>query len=206
MGARNFQKGVSLATLFFIITTLVLAVLLWVNYSRKPKDTGYDNTTVLTKIVHLQELALVRYNYAGVIGFKEHYQIMNINVPLTGKYFLLKYNGYIKAGVDFERIKVSVDDKRVHVSMPSAKLLDVVIDEQSVKVYDESENAFNQIKISDYNQTLIKEKNTMQKDAVNQGILKDADKQAKLAITSMLQEMGFTEIIITDEIHIFPPN
>lgn len=206
MGTGNFQKGVSIATLFFIITTLVLAVLLWFNYSRKPKDTGYDNTTVLTKIVHLQELALVRYNYAGVVGFKEHYQIMNINVPLTGKYFLLKYNGYIKAGVDFERIKVQVDDRRVHVSMPAAKLLDVVIDEQSVKVYDESENAFNQIKISDYNQALIKEKNTMQTDAVNQGILKDADKQAKLAITSMLQEMGFTEIIITDEIHISPPN
>ena len=32
----------------------------------------------------------------GFIGFKDNFKILNIGVPLTDKYFLLKYNGYLK--------------------------------------------------------------------------------------------------------------
>lgn len=201
---QNTSKKVNSTTLFFILTTVILGVLLVVNQAKKPKERGYDSTTVLSKIVHMQELALVKYNYTGVIGFKDFYKILNINVPLTEKYFLLKYNGYIKAGVDFSRIKVDVNAENVHVSVPKAKIMDTVIDENSVQVYDESDNAFNPIKISDYNKALIKEKATMTQDAVKQGILKDATDQAKLAITSLLQEMGFKKIEITEEITLPP--
>ncbi len=195
------EKKFRTSTIFFLLTTLVLLVLLIINYTKKPKDEfGYNSTTVLAKIINIQELALVKYNYTGVVGFKDNYKILNINVPLTEKYFLLKYNGYIKAGINFERIKVDVEDKSVYVSMPKPELMDIVIDENSVKVYDESENAFNPIKISDYNQALIKEKDTMKKDAINQGILNDAKKQSELAIRSMLEQMGFEQIVITDEI------
>lgn len=195
------EKNFKVSTIFFLLTIVVLLVLLIINYTKKPKEEfGYNSTTVLAKIINIQELALVKYNYTGVVGFKDNYKILNISVPLTDKYFLLKYNGYIKAGINFERIKVDVEDKSVHVSMPKPELMDIVIDEKSVKVYDESENAFNPIKISDYNQALIKEKDTMKKDAVNQGILKDAKKQSELAIRSMLEQMGFEEIVITDEV------
>lgn len=86
--------------------------------------------------------------------------------------------------------------------MPPAQIFDVVIDENSVTVYGESENAFNPIKISDYNKALIDEKATMRQDAIRQGILKDADNQAGIAIKSLLQEMGFKHIDITSELTI----
>ena len=84
--------------------------------------------------------------------------------------------------------------------MPRAQIFDIVIDENSVKVYDESENAFNPIKISDYNTALMKEKETMRQDAIKQGVLKDANHQAELAVKALLQEMGFKNIDITMEI------
>jgi hypothetical protein len=124
-----------------------------------------------------------------------------MNIPLTDKYFLLKYNGYIKAGVDFDRIKVKVEnDTTLHVSIPKPRVLDTVIDEKSVEVYNESENAFNPIKIADYNEALIREKNVMINDAINQGILADATEQTKLVLITLLQEMGFTRIKITEEL------
>ena len=58
----------------------------------------------MNRIAYMQELALVRYNYTGVISYRDQRKIFSMNVPLTDKYFLLKYNGYIKAGVDFSRI------------------------------------------------------------------------------------------------------
>lgn len=197
---KNCMRKITLPTLFFFLTTLILAVLLFVNKKGVEKEKGYDNTTVLTRISHIRELALVKHNYTGVIGYKDYKKFLNINVPLTDKYFLLKYNGYIKAGVDFDRIKVNVEnDSTLHVSIPKPRILDTVIDEKSVKVYNESENAFNPIKISDYNEALIREKDVMSSDAINQGILTDATEQAKLVLTTLLGEMGFTRINITEE-------
>jgi len=157
----------------------------------------------VNRITYMQELALVKHNYTGVISYKDYMKFLNINVPLTDKYFLLKYNGYIKAGVDFNRIIVDVkNDSTVHVSIPRPKIMDTVIDEKSVEVFNESENAFNPIKISDYNDALSREKNVMIRDAMKQGIYTEATNQAKMAITSLLREMGFRQINITEELNI----
>lgn len=194
-----FKKS-NLSTLFFLITTVVLAVLLLINKNSKEEVVSYDSTTVFTKISHIQELSTVKYNYTGVIGYKDAMKIFKMNIPLTEKYFLVKYNGYLKAGVDFDRIVVNVENEKVHVSIPRARIFDIVIDENSVTVYNESDNAFNPIKISDYNQALMKEKETMRNDAIKQGILKDANQHAELAIGSLLQEMGFDDVDITMEV------
>ncbi len=195
------MRKISIPTLFFFITTVILAISLLIIGSNREKEYGYDSSTVMSRISHIQELALVKHNYTGVIGFKDYKRILNINIPLTDKYFLLKYNGYLKAGVDFSRVKINVlGDSTVHVSIPKPDILDTVIDESSVQIYNESENAFNPIKISDYNEALVREKNVMIRDAVNQGILTDATEQAKMVLTTMLEEMGFSDIKITEEL------
>lgn len=195
------MKKISTPTLFFFLTTVILAFTLLVTNKLTDKEVGYDSTTVMSRISHIQELALVKHNYTGVIGFKDYKRILNINIPLTDKYFLLKYNGYLKAGVDFSRIKINaLTDSMVHVSIPKPEIFDTVIDEGSVQIYNESENAFNPIKISDYNEALSREKNIMISDAVKQGILKDATDQARMVLTAMLEEMGFIDIRITEEL------
>lgn len=198
---NNSTYKVSISTLFFILTTVILAVLLLIQNNGNKNERGYDSSSVMHRISYMQELALVKYNYTGVISYKDYMKFLNINVPLTDKYFLLRYNGYIKAGVDFNRIAVDVkNDSTVHVSIPKPKILDTVIDEKSVEVFNESENAFNPIKISDYNEALSREKNVMIRDAIEQGINAEATSQAKMAITSLLREMGFSQIIITEEL------
>lgn len=171
-----------------------------VNNQSKDKSLGYDSTTILNRVIPIQELALVKYNYSGVIGYKDFLKILKINVPLTEKSFLLKYNGYIKAGVDFKNIKIAVSGKDVHISLPRAKILDTLIDEKSIKVYNESMNAFNPLTIEDYNKAIMKEKDTMISDAIAQGILNDATAQAELVLTSIMEDMGFENIKITQEI------
>lgn len=200
----NLSKSgfrISISTLFFFLITIILAVLLLMSRQKNEKGGTYDSSTVMQRITYLQELALVQHNYTGVISYKDYRKILNINVPLTDKYFLLKYNGYIKAGVDFGRIKVNViNPTDVHVSIPKPKILDTVVDENSIEVFNESENAFNPIKIADYNEALSREKNTMIRDAVNQGIYKQATEQAKLTLSALLTDMGFINIEITEEL------
>ena len=197
---KIYMRKISLPTLFFFITTVILAVVLLFSKSNRESEPVYSSTTVMNRITHIQELALVKHNYTGVISFKDYMKFLNINIPLTDKYFILKYNGYLKAGVDFSHVKVDLqNDSTIHVSIPKPKILDTVIDEKSVEVFNESENAFNPIKISDYNEALTREKNVMINDAINQGILTDATEQAKIVLETMLEEMGFSQIYITEE-------
>ncbi|HBK31248.1 MAG TPA: hypothetical protein DDZ78_06450, partial [Porphyromonadaceae bacterium] len=171
------------------------------NLTKQQKQQGYDSSSIMSRISYIQELALVRYNYTGVIAFKDHKKFLNLNIPLTDKYFLIKYNGHIKAGVDFSRIKIDVQDETsVHVSIPKPRILDTVIDENTIQVFNESENAFNPLKISDYNDAIAREKTVMAQDAVKQGVYTQATDQAKLAITALLEQMGFTDIRITEEL------
>ena len=196
---------INFITIFFILTTVLLAIFLVSNRQSKDQELGYDSTAVLNRVVPIQELALIKYNYSGVIGYKDFLKILKINVPLTEKYFLLKYNGYIKAGVDFENMKVEVSEKDVHISLPRAKILETMIDEKSIKVYNESMNAFNPLTIADYNKAIMQEKENMVKGAISQGILRDATKQAELVLTGIMKDMGFENIKITQEIMIPQP-
>lgn len=200
------KRKFNVFTLFFIATTVLLTILLVSTNFSKDKELGYDSTAILNRVVPIQELALVKYNYSGVIGYKDFLKILKINVPLTEKSFLLKYNGYIKAGVDFENMKVDVSGKDVHISLPRARILDTLIDEKSIRVYNESMNAFNPLTIADYNKAIMKEKDNMISDAISQGILKDATKQAEVVLTSIMKDMGFENIKITQEIKIPRPN
>lgn len=198
------RRSINFINIFFILTTILLAILLFSNKSSK-EELGYDSTAILNRVVPIQELALVKYNYSGVIGYKDFLKILKMNVPLTEKSFLLKYNGYIKAGVDFENMKVEVSGKDVHISLPRAKILDVSIDEKSIKVYNESMNAFNPLTISDYNKAIVREKETMSNSAISQGILRDAAKHAEIVLTTIMKDMGFENIKITQEIKIPQP-
>jgi len=89
---------ISISTLFFFLTTVILAILLLASKKSAEKGGGYDSSTVMSRVSYLQELALVQHNYTGVISYKDYRKFLNLNVPLTDKYFLLKYNGYVKAG------------------------------------------------------------------------------------------------------------
>ena len=175
------MRNISIPTIFFFLTTVILGFALLINNNKRADYPGYSSSTIMNRITHIQELALVKHNYTGVISYKDYMKFLNINIPLTDKYFLLKYNGYLKAGVDFSRVKIDVqNDSTIHVSIPKPKILDTVIDEKSVEVFNESENAFNPIKISDYNEALTREKNNMIKDAIDQEFCQMLQSRQKL--------------------------
>ena len=203
---KEFKGRINFITIFFILTTLLLSFIIVLNYQSKDQKSGYDSTTILNLVMPIQELALVKYNYSGVIGYKDFIKVLKINIPLTEKSFLLKYNGYIKTGVDFKYMKVDVSGKDIHISLPNPKILDTLIDEKSIKVYNESINAFNPLTIADYNKAIMKEKETMINAAISQGILTDATAQAELVLTSIMKDMGFENIKITHEITLPKPN
>lgn len=184
-------------TIILVAIIAILATILLRN-NIQGKKSELDSSIVLNKIVNIQELSLVKYNYGGVIGYKDTMKVMNFNVPFTEKHFLLKYNGYVKAGIDLSGSQIKTVGKSIEIAIPKPQIVEIVIDEKSIKVYGESNNPFNPTSIADYNHVIVKEKETMKRDAVKQGILKDASRQSRLILTEMLREMGFNKITINE--------
>ncbi len=177
------------------LIALVLAIILIITQLSK-NENSYDASSVMTRIDKLQELALVKFNYAGVIGFDESLKLLDINLPFTSKYFLLKYNGYVKAGIELKETKITVNKDVIDVLLPEPKIFETYINEKSIHVYNQSENIFNPLKIEDYNRAIISEKDKIRKEAINEGILNTATEQAHLVISSLLADMQFKKINI----------
>lgn len=192
------MKKLNNTTLVFIAISVILAVLLLKNIASNTQS-QYNSTTILNKIENLQELTLVKYNYNGIIGYKDTMKVMNLPVPFTEKYFLLKYYGYVKAGVDLKNSAIESSGKKIKVTIENPKITETIIDEKSIHVYDESKNPFNPTSITEYNRAIVKEKNTITKDAIKQGILQDASKQVRLVLSGMLKEMGYNNIEIIEK-------
>lgn len=191
---KNAKRGI---VLLLILTNIILIAAIFV-ITKGDNQPAYDSSSVFERIQQIQELSLVQYNYTGVVGFKDNKTLADIDIPFTKKFFLVKFDGLIKAGINLEEIKLDIDQETnsASVTLPAATIMQNSIDEKSLTVYDQSMNILNPIKIEDYNNAISDEKDLMEKKAIEKGILEQSDTQAKLLLTSLLTELGFETINI----------
>lgn len=182
-----------------ILITLVLAILVGGYFQLKIKnDTSIDVSRVEEKISKILELSTARYDYVNVAIYKDSKKFNDIKLPFTTKKFMIKYSGYIKAGFDMENIEIeSNEEKRIKLRVNKPLILDNVINEEEVYIYDEKSSIFNKLSYNDLYEVLIEEKENVKEDAISKGLLKEAETNAKELLNSLLETMGFEEVIIS---------
>ena len=111
---------------------------------------------------------------------------------------MIRYSGYVKAGIDVSQASVFVSGKNVKVILPKPTIQETVIDEKTIQVFDESMNIFNPTKVADYQKAIVGEKNKIMQDALGKGILTESSDQAHKFITSLLEELGFEKVEISE--------
>ncbi len=181
--------------IFLLIVAIVLAFFLFKKSNKQPR---YDSSAIMEKIAYVKELSLVKYNYSGVISYSDYMKFMNLQVPLTEKKFMIRYSGYVKAGIDVSQASVFVSGKNVKVILPKPTIQETVIDEKTIQVFDESMNIFNPTKVADYQKAIVGENNKIMQDALGKGILTESSDQAHKFITSLLDELGFEKVEISE--------
>ena len=111
----------------------------------------------------IRELSTVKFFYSDVIAFKDNKRLKDFDIPFTQKSFLIKYDGYIKAGISGDSIKiVSNKDKSIKLMIKGSGILDHVIDESSIYVYDEKSSLFNDLSIKDVFEQIVAEKSLIE--------------------------------------------
>lgn len=154
---------------------------------------------IKSEIKDIGELATIEYLYTDAGKFEDVKQLFEVNVPFTTKSFIAKWDGIIKAGVQIDAIIVEVNDvsKEIIVHMPKAEILSHEIDSNSIETLDEKDGLFNSITVEDTREFDAVSKETMEKRAIENGILDKAFESAKdiiekLVNNDIVQEQGYT--------------
>ncbi len=134
------------------------------------------------------ELATQAGYYTNVEIIEDSKKLWKITLPFTSSKYIFSYDGIIKAGVDFEDIEWSVNDvtKKITIKLPEMKILSNEIDTNSLYVYDESRSIFSPLTVSDINDSLIALKAESEEKAIGNGILEEAEANAKILIQGFL--------------------
>lgn len=151
-----------------------------------------------------QELVTVAYYYTSMGRFENQVDFYGWKVPFTAKSFIVSYDGVIKAGVDLSQVQVQVEvdeiRQAVTVRLPGSRILSHEIPEDSIEVFDESDNLFNRITIEDYTGFTLDQKKAMEQRAEDNGLLTSADEKARTAVESLLTLMpGMESYTLTVE-------
>ena len=134
------------------------------------------------EITSLSELVTKKYWYRNATQKDEAKKwLWGADMPFSDIQFVALYDGYIKAGIDLKDVKFDVNQntKVITITMPKSQILDHNIPQETINVLQVKNNLFNSVSFNDYNRFISSEKNVMAETAIGQGILTEADEEAK---------------------------
>lgn len=113
--AKYFSNSIT-KIIIAIIVIAVLGVVLLKIFNKGEPVKEVITVSTLEKIVEVSDLSTFRVVYNGVACADDKYYV--------------SYEATVDAGIDFEKIEISVDNeaKKVTVKLPEAEILDVYVD------------------------------------------------------------------------------
>lgn len=181
---KLFLANRSLQLVVFIV--IVVAILITVFMSGR--SMGSRAKTTKLGFSDIGELATQVGYFTNVQVIEGDHKLWGLTIPLTRSKAIFSYDGTIKAGIDFSQIEYQVDNSShtVTVHLPEVQVFDVTVDEDSLMVYDERVSIFTPIKIDDFSDARAQMQETVRNDAVENGLLDQAEENAKRLIQSFL--------------------
>jgi len=154
-----------------------------------------DQPTVVRQIQKLQRLETVSYTMDKIIS-GEH------DNPIFPKFLvsdrlLLVVHGEVIAGVDLGKLQESdvvISDKKISVRLPKGEILVTRLDNEKTRVYSRDTGLFSSPDPNLETQVRQEAERQLQAAALQDGILKSADENARNSVQSILNGLGFQQI------------
>ena len=133
-------------------------------------------------------LVTEEYYFTDVVHFSSIKKLFSLELGITASSFLASYDGVVTAGVDFTRIGIEKDDDAgvITVTMPGAAVLNVDIDPDSFRLYEEKSGLGNPISAADFNSSLVELERSAEEKAIERGVLDHADENARVLIRNFI--------------------
>jgi hypothetical protein len=206
---RSTSKSSLVLGIFFgAILALVLVGALWFSSGLglgylmgmlrgKRTVLNVDQPTVVRQIQQIQRLETVSYTMDKIIS-GEH---ANAYLPqfLVGDRLLLVVHGEVVAGINLASLgprDVLVTGQTVSIHLPAAEVFSTRIDNARTKVYSRDTGLFSSPDPNLESEVRVEAERQLQQSALQDGILKTANENARSTISGMLRGFGFREVEI----------
>ena len=178
------NKNLLLVSLVVILISITIIAAMLI----QTRKNQVESRNIAFGLKDMGELVTQAGYFTNVQSSTSTRQLFGMDIPFTTSKYIYSYDGVVKAGLDFAGIEVQVDDanRTVTVRLPEIEILDVNIDNDSLKIYDESQSIFTPLHISDVNEAQIELKEQVRQTAIDNGILEEAEKNARTIISGFL--------------------
>ncbi len=197
-GFYNFMKIFKKIKLFFFLLIGLGVIIIASSFTMK-KDLQKKCDLVTEKLITISELATTKYNYSNVISINDNLKYKDFIIPFTEKSFVVKYNGYVTAGIDLSQARTSIENNELFIILPPSKILNHTVNEDEIFIFDEKSSVFNKLHIDDMLKEIIAEKGTMESNLIKEGFLDKVDADTIKFLKDFFKELGYDEINISIE-------
>jgi hypothetical protein len=149
-----------------------------------------NTATLLTQVQTLRHLVTVKYVLEKVIVYEDAKWYGENRV-------LLVAHGVVKAGIDLGALKagdIQITDKKIRVTLPPARITDVYLDDRRTEILERSTGLLRDFDKDLEQNARIQAVEDLRRAASENGILTDATERARVELTALLYQLGFTEV------------
>ena len=154
-----------------------------------------NQPTVVRQIQQLQRLETVSYTMDKIMSGERN----NAYLPkfLAGDRLLLVVHGDVIAGVDLGKVQpadVSVRGRTISLRIPTAEIFTTRIDNTRTRVYSRDTGLFSTPDPNLESEVREEAERQLQQAALQDGVLKTADQNARTTLSRMLTGLGFEQV------------
>ena len=171
----------ALASVIAVVAIVALVLALTRPALLNWREGEVTSTTIGASLGDIAELSVEEYVFSDVGKFdQEGLEVLGVRVPFTGRNFLVTYDGRVTAGIkDASLIDVHLADNAIEISLPNVEVLESHIDADSVKVYDQTMNPINQLRVEDVTGFIADREADAREKAIASGLLDRAGLHAE---------------------------
>lgn len=189
----KFFKNLNFSTKQFIIPIILCTIALTVGvvniFSSDDQKTSITSEWLKQSLINVSELSVLEYNYTNVAKFEDTNKVLGLTMPFSQKYFIVAYDGKVKAGIDLNDIEVSVNDNNIKISMSEPKIISHEMFDDKLEIFDEQNAIFNPIQVEDFTGFIQEQKDKLELEIIEGGLLVEAEIKSKEFIQQFLVNM-----------------
>ena len=166
-----------------LVLILFLGIKVGTEHTLQTKTTKFGLQDVGELVTQTAYLTIVQDN-------KEHRDFFNLfQIPFTESRQIFSYDVQVDASVDFTKISYESKEKtkEIIVKLPHAKVYKATVDHNSFKEFLDEESWFSRIDLTEHNEAMKKLEIQGIADAIENGLLEAANKNAQKIIEVLIK-------------------
>jgi hypothetical protein len=151
---------------------------------------GVNSTVLLNQVQQLNHLVTVKYVLEKVVVFEDAKWYGDNRV-------LLVAHGVVKAGIDLSMLQpgdIQIADKNICVVLPPPRITDAYLDDHRTEIVEHSTGLLRAFDKDLEENARMQAVAQLREAASKNGILTDATERARVELTALLQQLGFTNV------------